>query len=75
VAGNAEATEIKSSRATGRGTAEWFRAVTSGGRAIYDGSVGEDNSGADCELGSTMISPGVEVLVSSMIYTQPKARA
>lgn len=43
--------------------ATWFRMTTSGGTAHIDGSVG--TSGCDLNLGSTLISTGESVSVSS----------
>jgi hypothetical protein len=52
------------------GTATWFRAVTAGGQAVFDGSVGVSN--ADLVLGSVSISMGAIVTIDSFTYTQPK---
>jgi hypothetical protein len=71
VAGVAEANPIAAARAIARGEAQWFRAVAKSGRAIVDGSVGPERSGANLELPSITIIPGVEVLVTQLTYVQP----
>jgi hypothetical protein len=56
--------------ANATGTATWFRAVTSTGTAVFDGTVG--TSGADLNLNTTSIVAGAEVSVTSFTYTQSK---
>lgn len=52
------------------GTASWFRACTSAGAAVFDGSVG--TSGANLNLNTTSIAITGNVSVSSLTYTQAK---
>jgi hypothetical protein len=56
--------------ATG-GTAAKFVAKTSGGAAVFEGSVGATGSGEDIELSSTSIASGETVEITSLTYTQP----
>ena len=54
--------------ANNTGTATWFRALKSdGSTVVFDGSVG--TSGCDLNLGSTSITSGASVAVTSMTYT------
>ncbi len=56
------------SNANNTGTATWFRALKSDGSAVvFDGSVG--TSGCDLNLGSTSITSGASVAVTSMTFT------
>ena len=55
--------------AVASGTASWFRAVTSGGASVCDGSVG--TSAADCVLSSLTVIQHGTVSVTSCTYTQP----
>jgi len=56
------------SSANATGTATWFRALKSdGSTVVFDGSV--STSGADLNLGSTSITSGASVAVTSMTYT------
>lgn len=56
------------SSADNTGTATWFRALKSDGSAVvFDGSVG--TSGCDINLGSTSITSGSSVGVTSMTFT------
>lgn len=56
------------SSADNTGTATWFRATKSdGSTVVFDGSVG--TSGADLNLGSTSITSGASVAVTSMTFT------
>lgn len=56
------------SSANNTGTATWFRAVKSdGSTVVFDGSVG--TSGCDINLGSTSITSGSSVGVTSMTFT------
>lgn len=49
------------------GTASWFRCKTSGGTAVYDGSVG--TSDADMVISDTTIVEHARVSIDSFIYT------
>jgi hypothetical protein len=70
-AGAAAANAITSDTAAdATGTASWFRAVTSGGAAVWDGTVAA--SGANLNLNSVAIQAGAQVSVSNLTYTQPK---
>lgn len=53
------------------GTASWFRCLTSGGTAVFDGSVG--TSGCNLNLGSVSIIATGAIDVTSLTYTQAKA--
>ena len=56
------------SSANNTGTATWFRALKSdGSTAVFDGSIG--TSGCDLNLGSTSITSGASVAVTSMTFT------
>jgi len=56
------------SSADNTGTATWFRATKSdGSTVVFDGSVG--TSGCDLNLGSTSITSGASVSVTSMTFT------
>ncbi len=56
------------SSANNTGTATWFRALKSNGSTVvFDGSVG--TSGCDLNLGSTSITSGASVAVTSMTFT------
>jgi len=56
------------SSANNTGTATWFRALKSdGSTAVFDGSVG--TASCDLNLGSTSITSGASVTVTSMTYT------
>lgn len=56
------------SSANATGTATWFRALKSdGSTVVFDGSV--STSGADLNLGSTSITSGASVAVTSMTFT------
>ncbi len=56
------------SSANATGTATWFRALKSdGSTVVFDGSVG--TSGCDINLGSTAITSGSSVGVTSMTFT------
>ena len=56
------------SSADNTGTATWFRALKSdGSTAVFDGSVG--TASCDLNLGSTSITSGASVAVTSMTYT------
>ena len=56
------------SSADNTGTATWFRALKSdGSTVVFDGSVG--TSGCDINLGSTSITSGSSVGVTSMTFT------
>jgi hypothetical protein len=53
------------------GTASFFRAVTSGGAAVCDGSVGMSN--ADCILSTTSIVAHAVLSVTSCVLSVPEA--
>lgn len=56
------------SSANATGTATWFRALKSdGSTVVFDGSVG--TASCDLNLGSTSITSGASVAVTSMTYT------
>lgn len=56
------------SSANNTGTATWFRALKSdGSTVVFDGSVG--TASCDLNLGSTSITSGASVAVTSMTYT------
>lgn len=56
------------SSADNTGTATWFRALKSdGSTVVFDGSAG--TSGCDLNLGSTSITSGASVAVTSMTFT------
>lgn len=56
------------SSANNTGTATWFRALKSdGSTVVFDGSIG--TSGCDLNLGSTSITSGASVAVTSMTFT------
>ncbi len=56
------------SSANATGTATWFRALKSdGSTVVFDGSVGA--ASCDLNLGSTSITSGASVAVTSMTYT------
>ena len=57
------------SDAAASGTADWFRAVTSGAASVCDGSVG--TADADCILSSLAIVAHGTVSISSVTYRQP----
>lgn len=61
----------KDSAANATGTAAWFRILTSADAAMFDGTVG--TSGCDLNLASVSIAAGVEVSITSLKLTQPKA--
>ncbi len=70
-AGVATANAITSdSSADATGTAAWFRALTSGGAMMWDGSVG--TSGCNLNLNSVSIVAAAPVAVTSFTYTQSK---
>lgn len=51
------------------GTAGWFRAYTSGGTGVIDGSVG--TSGADLNLDTTTVVAGGTIAVTSWTVSMP----
>lgn len=57
------------SGADATGTATWYRILTSGSTAVWDGTVG--TSGADLNLNTTSIVLAGPVSVSSMTITMP----
>lgn len=54
--------------ANNTGTATWFRITTSGGTAVFDGSVG--TSGSDLNLTTTSIVATQPVSVTSFVITE-----
>lgn len=69
--GAATANAITSdTNAPATGTAAFFRAYSSGGTAVFQGTCGTAN--ADLIMSSTAISTGGTVSASSLTYTQPK---
>lgn len=55
------------SSANATGTATWFRVSTSGGAALFDGSVG--TSDADLVMNSAAIQSGAEVDVTGLTFS------
>jgi hypothetical protein len=64
----ATANAIGGANAVATGTASWFRAFSSTGQALFDGSVG--TSAADLILSTTSLTSGGNVSVTSFTYTQ-----
>ena len=60
---------VSDTDAAASGTSTWFRAVTSGGASVCDGSVG--TADADCILSSVSITAHGTVAISSVVYRQP----
>src|SRR6266853_1784361 len=60
---------VSDTNAAASGTTTWFRAVTSGGASVCDGSVG--TADADCVLSSVAIVAHGTVSISSVTYRQP----
>jgi hypothetical protein len=66
--GSASANAIgEDTNANASGTATWFRCFTSGGVAVFDGSVG--TSAANLILNAVVIAAGARVSVTSMTVT------
>jgi hypothetical protein len=57
----------------GTATAAWFRALTSGTAAVFDGSVAAGTAVADLVLNTVNIVAAAVVQVSSLVYSQPKS--
>lgn len=53
------------------GTAGWFRALTSGAAAVFDGTVSESGGGGDAIINSDAIQVGGRVRITSLTYTLP----
>jgi len=70
--GTATAHPLAAARALANGPPTWFRAVSADGRAIFDGAVGLEGSRADLELPVATIIAGAEVVITSLVYTQPR---
>jgi hypothetical protein len=68
VDGIALATPITPTTALATGTASWFRAVTSGGTTLFDGTVGTSDS--NLELNSVAIVATGPIAVASFSYQQ-----
>ena len=66
-AGSKTANSITSATAVATGTATWYRFVTSGGTAVFDGSVGTATS--NLIFGSVAFSAGATVSVTSFTAT------
>ena len=49
--------------------ASWFRAFSSGGTALWDGTVG--TASADCIVPTTTFTAGVTVNATSVTYSEP----
>lgn len=63
---------VDDSAADAGGVATFFRTFKSdGSTAVYDGTVG--TSGADMIVPNTTFVAGIEVVCSSLTYTQPKS--
>lgn len=60
---------VSAATAAATGTAGYFRAKTSGGTAVFEGTVG--TSGADLNLSSTSITSGGSVSITSGTLTGP----
>lgn len=73
--GTATANAIATVQAVASGTPGHFRALTSGGTVVYEGSAGATGSGADMEVndgtGGAGIVLGGDVAVTSWTYTAP----
>lgn len=69
--GSMTANSIANNTAVANGTATWFRLVDSNDNAVTDGNVG--TSGSDLNLGTTSITIGLTVSVSSMVLTAGNA--
>jgi hypothetical protein len=54
------------------GTASWFRALTSGGAKVFDGSVGVGGS-FDCNVPGTSVVQHQVVAISSMTLAAPES--
>lgn len=67
--GVATANAITSGSPAANITASWYRACNNAGTAVIDGTVG--TSGCDLNLGSTTITTGVPVAITSATYTHP----
>lgn len=65
------ATATANANPAASGTAGYFRLKTSGGTAILDGTVTATAGGGDLTLGSTTITTGVPVTLSSVTVTVP----
>lgn len=68
----ATANSIADATAVASGTALWFRAFASDGTAVIDGDVSATGNGGDLQLGTTSISNGVTVSISSWTVTMPQ---
>ena len=70
--GTATMNAVGSATAGASGTASWFRVYSSGGAAVWDGSVG--SSGADMNFPSTAFVSGSQYGVSSWTVSMPPAQ-
>lgn len=66
VAGLITANAITGATAVAAGTAGWFRILSPGGAAMWDGSVG--TSGCNLNINTTTLVIGQAISVSSMTY-------
>lgn len=66
-------TPAEDTSAGASGTATWFRATSSGGTGLFDGSVTASGGGGDCELVSTTITALQPVRITSATITAPAA--
>jgi hypothetical protein len=75
VNGVATANAITGTTALATGIATWFRTVTAGGAAVFDGKAARalDDPAADLVLNSVAIGIGADVNVDALPYTQRKA--
>ena len=71
--GVATANTITSATASNSGTVGYFRLRTSGGSARIQGTVTTAGGGGDLILGTTAITAGETVSVTSLTYTLPKS--
>jgi hypothetical protein len=57
--------------ASAAGTASWFRALSSGGATVMDGSVTATGGGGDLTLATTSLSSGLTVDITGGTVTMP----
>jgi hypothetical protein len=65
--GQALASPVEASVAGATGEAAWFRALSAGQRAVFDGSAGSETD-SDLALASALIAKGVVVKVEEFTY-------
>ena len=61
----------KAATGGGTGTAGWFRLSDESGDQVLDGTCGADGSGADIELSTTSITPGLVVNLTAGTISVP----